>query len=108
MGTILGAPLIRIIAFGGLYWGPLILGNYHVASSYPRSARRAPTAIGKWPCFGGSLEGITNIHIIHISNIINIINIHINNINMNNIHINTIMLFWATGRFGSFQQISEE
>ena len=29
-GTILGAPIIRAIIFWGLYWGPLILGNYHV------------------------------------------------------------------------------
>ena len=29
MGTILGVPIIRIIVFWGLYWGPLILGNYH-------------------------------------------------------------------------------
>ena len=28
-GTILGVPIIRTIAFWGLYWGPLILGNYH-------------------------------------------------------------------------------
>ena len=24
----LGVPLIRVIVFGGLYWGPHILGNY--------------------------------------------------------------------------------
>ena len=29
-GTILGAPITRITVFGGLYWGPLILGKYHV------------------------------------------------------------------------------
>ena len=29
-GTILGVPLIRIIVSWGLYWGPLILGNYHI------------------------------------------------------------------------------
>ena len=28
-GTILGVPIIRTIVFWGLYWGPLILGNYH-------------------------------------------------------------------------------
>ena len=28
-GTILGVPIIRIIIFWGLYWGPLLLGNYH-------------------------------------------------------------------------------
>ena len=29
-GTFLGVPIIRTIVFWGLYWGPLILGNYHV------------------------------------------------------------------------------
>ena len=29
-GTILGVPIMRIIVFWGLYWGPLILGNYHI------------------------------------------------------------------------------
>ena len=26
--TFLGVPIIRTIVFWGLYWGPLILGNY--------------------------------------------------------------------------------
>ena len=26
-----GIPIIRTIAFWGLYWGPPILGNYHIA-----------------------------------------------------------------------------
>ena len=26
----LGVPIIRTIVFWGLYWGPLILGNYHI------------------------------------------------------------------------------
>ena len=29
-GTILGVPIIRIIVFWGLYWGPFILGNYQI------------------------------------------------------------------------------
>ena len=29
-GTILGVPIIRFIVFWGLYWGPPILGNYHM------------------------------------------------------------------------------
>ena len=29
-GTILGLPIIRTIVFWGLYWGPPILGNYHM------------------------------------------------------------------------------
>ena len=32
-GTILGVPIIRIIVFWGLYWGLLILGNYHISIS---------------------------------------------------------------------------
>ena len=32
-GTFLGVPVIRIIVFGDLYWGPLILGNYHISES---------------------------------------------------------------------------
>ena len=31
-GTFLGVPIIRTIVFWGLYWGPLILGNYHIIS----------------------------------------------------------------------------
>ena len=30
IGTFLGVPVIRSIVFWGLYWGPPILGNYHV------------------------------------------------------------------------------
>ena len=30
-GTLLGVPIIRTIVFWGLYWGPLILGNYHLS-----------------------------------------------------------------------------
>ena len=26
----LEVPIIRIVVFGCLHWGPLILGNYHV------------------------------------------------------------------------------
>ena len=28
--TFLGVPIIRIIVFGGLYYGLLIFGNYHM------------------------------------------------------------------------------
>ena len=31
-GTFLGVPIIRTIVFWGLYWGSLILGNYHIPS----------------------------------------------------------------------------
>ena len=30
-GTFLGVPIIRTLIYLGLYWGPLILGNYHIA-----------------------------------------------------------------------------
>ena len=30
-GTILGVPIIRIVIFWGLYWGPPIFGNYHIS-----------------------------------------------------------------------------
>ena len=30
MGTFLGVPIIRIIVYGGLCWGPPFLGNYDV------------------------------------------------------------------------------
>ena len=33
-GTLLGVPLIRIIVFWGLYWGPLICGNYHIGEYF--------------------------------------------------------------------------
>ena len=29
-GTLLGVPIIRIMLFWGLYWGPPIQGNFHV------------------------------------------------------------------------------
>ena len=25
-----GVPIVRIIVFVGLYWGPRVLGNYHI------------------------------------------------------------------------------
>ena len=31
-GTILRVPILRTRVFWGLYWVPLILGNYHIAS----------------------------------------------------------------------------
>ena len=38
-GTSLGVPIIRIIVFWGLYWGPPILGNYHMVVSRGRRPR---------------------------------------------------------------------
>ena len=31
-GTLLGVPIIRTVIFLGLYWGPLVLGNYHLSN----------------------------------------------------------------------------
>ena len=33
MGTFLGVPIIRIIVYWGLYWGPPILGNYQMSKT---------------------------------------------------------------------------
>ena len=30
-GTFFGVPIIRTRVFGGLDWGPIMLGNYHLA-----------------------------------------------------------------------------
>ena len=40
-GTILGVPIVGNIVFWGLYWGPLVLGNYQLVqkSSFPFPAR---------------------------------------------------------------------
>ena len=38
-GTFLGVPIIRIIVYWGLYWGPHILGNYHFGN---RSSAEMP------------------------------------------------------------------
>ena len=34
-GTFLGVAIIRLIVYWGLYWGPLILGNYHMYNGWP-------------------------------------------------------------------------
>ena len=39
-GTVLGVSTARTIAYWGLYWGPLILGNYHVSSVASASCSR--------------------------------------------------------------------
>ena len=41
-GTILGVPIIRILVYYGLYWGPFILGNYQVEGTtrLPGKAKR--------------------------------------------------------------------
>ena len=32
-GTLLEIPIIRTVVFWGLYWGPRILGNYHIGTA---------------------------------------------------------------------------
>ena len=39
-GTILGVPIIGTIVFWGLYWGPLILGNYQILQSFTETGIR--------------------------------------------------------------------
>ena len=41
VGTLLGAPIVRTIVFWGLYWGPLILGNYHIVGTTERRVHEA-------------------------------------------------------------------
>ena len=44
-GTFFGIPIIRTIVFGGLYWGPPILGNYHVNKDH---STLRPSACAAW------------------------------------------------------------
>ena len=32
----MGVPIIRTIVYWGLYWGPLIVGNYHMDDGHAR------------------------------------------------------------------------
>ena len=41
-GTIIGVHIIRTIVFWGLYWGPLILGNYHMVGFSPDTLHALP------------------------------------------------------------------
>ena len=43
----LRVPIIRIIVFWGLYWGPLILGNYHFGLAACRGVRFSNVVILK-------------------------------------------------------------
>ena len=44
-----GEPTARFIAFGSLYWGPPILGNYHVAcTGLGLRAEGAVSAVASW------------------------------------------------------------
>ena len=57
-GTFLGAPIIRSIVFWGLYWGPLILGNYHFDLKMKKLFWRGSSLelLQVWACFGESLQ----------------------------------------------------
>ena len=61
-GTFLGVPIIRTIVYWGLYWGTLILGNYHIVllafhgvSTGRRVFRAFEFKVGR-PCFPESLK----------------------------------------------------
>ena len=45
-GTFFGVPIIRIIVFWGLYWGLLILGNYHIDPKPTNLGEKDPTNVG--------------------------------------------------------------
>ena len=47
-GTSSGVPIIRIIVYWGLYWGHLILGNFHILETANSSA----TPLGEAPHAG--------------------------------------------------------
>ena len=50
-GTILGVPIIRTMIYWGLYWGTLILGNYHLTFMCPLLPGPTP---GQMPSRGHS------------------------------------------------------
>ena len=50
----MGIPKIRTIVFWGLYWSPLILGNYHMGVS-----QNNPYLEGQWASASGLVLGIT-------------------------------------------------
>ena len=43
-GTLLGVPIIRIIIYKGLYWGPSILGTTKWVMSSKQEKGRSPSA----------------------------------------------------------------
>ena len=49
-GTIWGVPILRIIVFWGLHWGPLILGNYHIRDYRVLGCEAAAMKSGLPPC----------------------------------------------------------
>ena len=57
-GTFLGVPIIRILVFWGLYWGPFILGNYYM--TLPELQRRAHVCSCWEHCFGGHASAVVH------------------------------------------------
>ena len=46
-GTLFGVPIIRIIVYWGLQWGPLIWGKYHVKKNillFGKEGKTIPTS----------------------------------------------------------------
>ena len=48
--TFLGVPIIRTIVFLGLYWGPPILGNYHLSTGWGIKMLHGKGFV-EWICF---------------------------------------------------------
>ena len=48
----LGGPIIRIIIYWGLYWGPPIMGNYHVDNTHISCKVFERTVVCKLSDFG--------------------------------------------------------
>ena len=57
-GTFLGVAIIRIMVFWGLYWGPLILGNYQISlqGANPKGLRCNAGGVGMIGCLGSTLR----------------------------------------------------
>ena len=57
--TFLGVPVIRTIVFWGLYWGPPILGNYHIFGCLPAIGNSQPFGFTEnfWTCGAQVLVG---------------------------------------------------
>ena len=52
-GTLLGVSIIRTIVLWGLYWGPLILGNYHMVTLHQISMEHPTGLTTKLFCHRG-------------------------------------------------------
>ena len=56
--TILGVPIIRTVVFWGLYWGPPILGNYHIHNNPNNRVVSIFFSIPSCPATRGKLRGL--------------------------------------------------